>query len=150
MTRAAALIVRDGQVALIERRNSSRGALYHLFPGGGIEAGESAPEAVAREAEEELGLTVTVSRLIADVRYNGNQQLYFAAEITGGVFGAGQGAEMLGQVAPEAGSYTPVWLPLADLLRQPVYPRGVAEIVVAAATSGGPAEPTTIVDDEQD
>ena len=147
MTRAAALIVRDGQVALIERRTTRRG-LYYVFPGGGIEDDETPLEAAAREVEEELGLTVTVGHLVADVRYNGNQQLYFAAEITGGAFGAGQGAEILGQVAPDAGSYTPVWLPLADLLQRPVYPRGVAEIVVTAATRGWPAEPITIVDDE--
>jgi 8-oxo-dGTP diphosphatase len=150
MTRAAALIVRDGQVALIERRNSSRGALYYLFPGGGIEAGETPPEAAAREVEEELGLMVAIGQLVADVQRNGNQQLYFTAEIMGGAFGTGQGAEIIGQVAPDAGSYTPLWLPLADLLRQPVYPRGVAELMVAAATSGWPAGPTTIVDDKQD
>ena len=65
MARAAALIVNDGQIALIERRRSRRGALYYLFPGGQVEDSESPDAAAVREGEEEFGLRVAVERLVA-------------------------------------------------------------------------------------
>lgn len=51
--RGSVVIVRDGSVALIKRLND-RG-LYYVFPGGGVEDGESPADAAVREAREELG-----------------------------------------------------------------------------------------------
>lgn len=52
--RAAALIQNDGRVLL----HRVVGDVFWALPGGGIEAGESAAEAVVRELQEELGETV--------------------------------------------------------------------------------------------
>ena len=53
---AAALIVRDGEVLIGQRRpDQPMGSLWE-FPGGKIEPGESAQEALARELVEELGI----------------------------------------------------------------------------------------------
>ena len=40
------------------------------FPGGKIEPGETAEQAVVREIEEELGMTVAVQRHVVDVSYD--------------------------------------------------------------------------------
>jgi 8-oxo-dGTP diphosphatase len=57
---AAAVIVRpDGSVLLAQRPSGKPYAGYWEFPGGKLESGESAPQALARELKEELGLTVT-------------------------------------------------------------------------------------------
>jgi 8-oxo-dGTP diphosphatase len=57
---AAAVIVRpDGSVLLAQRPPGKPYAGYWEFPGGKLEPGESAPQALARELAEELGLTVT-------------------------------------------------------------------------------------------
>jgi 8-oxo-dGTP pyrophosphatase MutT (NUDIX family) len=142
--RAAALIIHDGQVALIERRGSRRGALYYLFPGVGVEDGESPAEAAIREVVEETGLQITVERLVALGAYLGDRQFYFTAAIIGGSFGSGQGPEMVGPLDPDAGSYTPVWKPIADLARLPVYPPDVAALVARSATAGWPAAPVVV------
>jgi len=56
---AAAVIVRaDGQVLLAQRPPGKPYAGYWEFPGGKLEAGESAAHALARELHEELGITV--------------------------------------------------------------------------------------------
>ena len=52
---AAALIVRDGEVLIGQRRADQPMASLWEFPGGKIEPGESAQEALARELVEELG-----------------------------------------------------------------------------------------------
>lgn len=144
MSRAAVLIVQDGCVALIERRHA--GERYYLFPGGTVESDETAREAAAREAHEELGLLVEVGRLVAEVSYQGTAQYYFLAEVRGGDFSTGQGAELRGGAPPENGTYAPIWLPLDGLPRRPVYPRSVAEIVTRAAGGAWPAETLRIVD----
>lgn len=144
MARAAALIMQDGSIALIERRR--RKELYYLFPGGQVEEGETIARTARREVAEELGLVVAIGRLIAEVTYKESVQYYFAAEITGGEFGTGSGNEMVGLAPSEHGTYTPVWLPAADLLRHPVYPRCVAEVVAAAATDGWPTHTLYLYD----
>lgn len=48
------IIVKDGKLALIHNMKYD----YYEFPGGGIEAGESHMQALAREVKEETGLTV--------------------------------------------------------------------------------------------
>jgi mutator protein MutT len=144
MTRAAAIILNDGQVALIERERA--GMHYYVFPGGGVEAGETPDQTAVREVGEELGLAVRIRRLVAKVLYTRTTQYFYLAEIRGGVFGAGTGDEMTGQSPPEQGTYKPVWLPLTELNSQTIYPRPVVELLLTAVEKGWPAQPVQIHD----
>jgi len=67
---AAALIVKDGEVLIGQRRANQPMALLWEFPGGKIEAGESAPQALARELNEELGIEATVGAKVIQIRHN--------------------------------------------------------------------------------
>ena len=67
---AAALIVRDGLVLIGQRRPDQPMALQWEFPGGKIEAGESAEQALARELAEELGIEATVGQRVTRIRHN--------------------------------------------------------------------------------
>ncbi len=149
MPRAAAIIIQDNSVALIERRRAGR--QYFLFPGGKVEEGETLEEAVIREVREELGLAVTVGPLIAEVTFENTdadrrQQFYFLTSVCGGEFGTGHGAEMLGQEPVEDGTYAPVWLPLSALSSRDVRPRAVAELTAQGLTHGWPQEPMALDD----
>jgi len=75
--RAVALLIENDRVALIERHRAGRH--YFTFPGGGVGTSETPEQTVVREMQEETGLLVTVTRLIAEVWYKGNQQYYFLA-----------------------------------------------------------------------
>jgi len=58
---AAAVITNDhGEFLLAQRPPGKPYPGYWEFPGGKIESGESAPQALARELEEELGIRATV------------------------------------------------------------------------------------------
>lgn len=59
-----AALVQDakGKVLLIQQKKNSNG--YWLLPGGGIEFGESAEDALKRELKEELDLEVTKSSFL--------------------------------------------------------------------------------------
>lgn len=143
MSRAAAIILNGNHIALIKRKRNGR--LYYVFPGGQIEEGESPEQAVVREVEEELGLTIRVERLLVQVTYRAKMQYYFLTRTLGGTFGTGQGPEMQGLYPPERGSYRPIWMPVASILKENVFPRQVAEIVAHASRQGWSTDVIDIV-----
>ena len=73
----AALILRgatgDGisglEVLICQRKPDQPMSLKWEFPGGKIEAGESSENALARELNEELGITAVIGRRVARIRH---------------------------------------------------------------------------------
>ncbi len=64
----AAVIERDGQILIGQRKASGRHALKWEFPGGKVEPGEEPRAALARELREELGIEAQIGDEIE--RYN--------------------------------------------------------------------------------
>lgn len=67
---AAALMIRGDEILICQRRADQPMALQWEFPGGKIEPGESAEQALARELDEELGIRATVGPLVTRIRHN--------------------------------------------------------------------------------
>lgn len=141
--RAAVLVVRGGEVALIRRRRA--GAEYYLFPGGAVEPYESAIDAATREAREELGIDVRIDRVVATVCFNGRTQVYFAADEAGGTFGTGIGEELASDERSFYGSYEPCWMPVTAFEALDVRPRAVAHLLASAA-AWPPSAPIDLVE----
>ena len=59
----AGLIVRAGQVLISQRRADQSLPLQWEFPGGKVEPGEAPVAALARELDEELGITAAVGEI---------------------------------------------------------------------------------------
>lgn len=118
--RSAVVLLDGANVCLIERNRAGR--TYYLFPGGGVEPGESHEETAIREAKEELGVDVRLLRLIADITFRRARQTFYLARIVGGQFGTGTGAEMASPADSKRGSYTPVWLPLSAAVQRDTRP----------------------------
>ena len=131
--RAAVVVVENGRVALIERVRDRH--TYFVFPGGGVESGESPQQAAVREAHEELGVGVELGDLISVAYRNGREQRYYLASIAGGSFGTGRGTEMTsGKTAK--GTYRPVWVDLTSLTELDVRPRGLSEALASWTGDG--------------
>ena len=60
-----AAVVRDGRVLATRRTHPPEAAGRWELPGGKVEPGEDATDAVTREVREELGVTVHVTRMLA-------------------------------------------------------------------------------------
>jgi 8-oxo-dGTP diphosphatase len=57
------------EVLICQRKPDQPMSLKWEFPGGKIEPGESAEEALARELDEELGIKAAIGRRVAQVRH---------------------------------------------------------------------------------
>lgn len=64
-----AAIVRDGRILAVERSETMTLPNLWEFPGGKIEPGETKEEALTREIQEELGLTIVVDEFINTARF---------------------------------------------------------------------------------
>ncbi|UCZ51757.1 NUDIX domain-containing protein [Bacillus shivajii] len=120
--RGSAIVIEKNKVALIRRKRV--GQVYYVFPGGGVEKGETPEQATIREAYEELGIHVQVRECFSKVKFHGTQY-FFLTEVVGGNFGFGVGEEY---TDPERkrGTYEPVWFEIAKLTAIDVRPREVA------------------------
>lgn len=138
--RAVAILIENEKIALIERHRGQKH--FFSFPGGGVDEGETVEQAVVREMEEETGLRVVVRRKVADVWFRGNRQEFFLVERLDGEFGTGTGEEFQNILSHDhhIGTYHPLWLPLSELLIQPVLPAEMAERVVHYMKEGWPDE----------
>lgn len=79
--RGSVVLIENNRVALIKRTRED--AVYYVFPGGGIEEGETPEMGAVREAFEELGVRVQLNELLATVNYNGTQYFFLADILEG-------------------------------------------------------------------
>lgn len=129
-TRARVVLIEDGRVALIERVRE--GQMYYLFPGGGVEEGETPEQAAIREAREELGVDVELDAVLYEEDFGASRFVYFAARIVGGEFGTGlwpDHADRDALAREKSGSHVPVWLSIDELAGRDVRPPALVELL---------------------
>ncbi|MGI5844792.1 MAG: NUDIX domain-containing protein [Candidatus Xenobium sp.] len=120
--RAAVLLHQADSVLLVRHQKGAR--TYWLLPGGGVNYGETAPEAARREVAEETGLDVEVADLLMaseTIAPDGSRHvlhLVFKASLRGGALKVGN-EERLAEVR---------FVPLAELPALEFHPP-IAEIV---------------------
>jgi len=128
-TIAVGLLVRDGMVLAEEYPATARHDVYLRAPGGGVEFGETADDAVRREFREELGATLDSATLLGvteNIYDRGDKrghEIVFAYAIRCAALEALGDDERM----PVLDSDTTVgWYPLAALgVRLPLYPAGM-------------------------
>lgn len=140
--RAGIVLIENNKVALIERQRA--GLHYFVFPGGGVDEGESPEQAAIRETMEELGVRVAIKRKVAEVHFgHKSKQIYFLVDRISGEFGTGTGDEFTDSDpdSPEEGIYIPIWMPIEELSQHgKVFPADVAKLVLKSVKDGWPEE----------
>lgn len=147
--RVAAIIERDG--AILTHRSEQRGVVYYALPGGHLEAGETTVACLERELMEELGLAVTVGRLLylAEGMFLGGRKqpkpkhelvFYYRTTLRE------PDVEVRSREEPHIYAH---WLPLAGALEQ-LFPMWLRSHLPAAAANGWNVPTSHIVADERD
>ena len=75
MSRVAAVIFKDGTFTLLRRQKN--GEHYYVFAGGLVEEGEKLEDALRREIREELGIEITIDRLLFDLVNREQYEYYY-------------------------------------------------------------------------
>ena len=147
-TRAGIILIEDNQVALIERHRA--GLEYFVFPGGGVDDGESPEQGAIREAMEELGIQVGIKQKIAEIHFGRtSKHIYFLVERVSGEFGTGTGEEFTDSDPdhPEEGIYIPIWMSIDELPQYSnVYPSVLAKLVIQSMKEGWSKEPVILLE----
>ena len=124
--RASAVIVHNGSLLLVHRIKD--GNEYYVFPGGGIEAGETPEEAVVRELREEAGITAAVVKRLGELPLPDIGQHMHLLQCSVGE--AGQSAVWQeGHKQTDANFYELAWVPVQELGSLPLRPKQAAPFV---------------------
>jgi len=129
--RVRAIIIQGDKILLINRVKKDDN--YWVFPGGGIEPGESKEVAVVRECKEELGLNVKVKDFILERMSDKpgmeeHKEYFFTVDVVGGELGVGDGPEFDKNAGYE-GQYILKWLNVRDLKDTNLKPFEVRDLV---------------------
>ena len=135
---ARAIIIQNEKIALLERYR--QGKHYFVFPGGGIDPGETPEQAAIREAREETGLEIAIERLVAEINYQNSPQFFFLAHPIGGAIGTGDGPEFTEPPSEKNGTYSPGWFSLRRIPDLSVLPNSIATL-----TTQHPNWPETVL-----
>ncbi len=138
--RCAGLVIIDGKIALMHRENvladpenpSKPHGEYYVFPGGGLEEGESVREATERELSEELGITVRAGEELIKAEITPSyDEILTKCEYVSGSFGSGDGPEFSGNPAyKDRGAYTPVLVSPDELRSLRIIPEAFKQLVI--------------------
>ncbi len=130
--RVSAIIERDNKVLLIYRIKDEKE--YFVFPGGGIEDGESSTDAIKREIKEEIGINIENVKVAFEFeekdprRDNLQKHIYYAIDdFEGKPKWNSSGPE----IHSEQNSYKLVWINKEKLKSmENVYPEKAKQLLV--------------------
>lgn len=143
--RSAGIILKDNRLLVMHRIKN--GAKYWVFPGGGVEEGESSEEAVARELLEETNLQVKVLRLLYRHRLTNKQggkqrQDFYLCEVVRGELGLQADsveAERMGNSHQD--TYEPTWTTIDQAKDLLLYPLEIRDWLIEDLKNGFQSQP---------
>ncbi|HBK33917.1 TPA: DNA mismatch repair protein MutT [Candidatus Uhrbacteria bacterium] len=127
--RAAAIIINNGNVLLMHRISS--GKEYHVFPGGGVERGETIEQAVLREVQEETSLEVKIEKMLYHHILDDNtEQFFYLCHYVSGEPKLGDGNEARDMAESNANFYNPIWYEIGGLSSLLLYPLEIRDWLI--------------------
>lgn len=144
-TNRAVGIVVDGDKLLVMHRKKE-GKEYWVFPGGGVEEGETSETAVVRELQEETNLQVKIIHLLYCHHLTNNQggkqrQDFYLCEVIGGNLGLRDDSIEAKKMAESDELYEPLWITLEQAKDLLLYPLEIRDWLLEDLKNGLPTEP---------
>lgn len=128
--RSSAIIIRNNKVLLIHRKKP--GQEYWVFPGGGVEDGETPEQALVREVKEETNLDVKSFKPAFECVFNGDGVMhpFYFCDVNGGK------VEIIGEekdINSENDFYHLEWINISAISDMNVVPTEAKRIILDKA-----------------
>lgn len=117
------VLIENDKVLLIYREKN--GNVYYVFPGGGVEAGETNEECLIRECREELGIKINIIKQLYEVKGKDFLQHFFLIQRVSGEIGTGDVHEY--DVNRIGGLQRPIFININELEELDVVSRAIVE-----------------------
>jgi len=102
---ARGIILKDDNIILIHRIKENKE--YYVYPGGGVEEGETNEQCVSREIKQELGIEIKILKYLYRLEEEKSIEYYFLCEYLSGEIGSGSGPEFNDEKYINNGKYIP-------------------------------------------
>jgi len=129
--RVRVIIIKNNKVLTIKRTKPD--TTFWVFPGGGVEEGETNEKALIRECKEELGVDILVKNLFLEMdsekpETSGQREYFYLCEIKGGKLGSGDGPEFQ-KDSSYVGKYNIEWIDTCNLKNVDLRPTEVKDLI---------------------
>lgn len=128
--RAVGILIKEDEVLLIHRINHHKYE-YFVFPGGGVEEGETIEQAVVREFKEETTIEIKIDKLLYHHIYDNDTEQYFY------LCNYIKGEPKLADDSPEKKEmlqgrefFNPLWVKIEELKNMLVYPLEIRDLLL--------------------
>src|ERR1035437_9976151 len=126
--RAVAILIRGDEVLLIHRKNEKE---YFVFPGGGVEEGETIEQAVIREMLEETTMEIKINKLLYHHIYdNDTEQYFYLCDYISGEPKLDENSEEKKKMLEGKDFYDPKWIEIKELKNMLVYPLEIRDLLI--------------------
>lgn len=125
--RAVAVLVKNDEVLLIHRRNTKE---YYVFPGGGVEEGESVEQAVLRELKEETSITAEIIKLLRHTNDAETENYVYLCQYIAGEPKLDENSPEKQKMLKGVEYYNPVWIKVQNLENLLVYPLEAQNLLI--------------------
>jgi mutator protein MutT len=135
--RSAGIVAKDGKVLVMHRVN--KGDEYWVFPGGGVEAGETPEQAAVREIAEETSIIVTPGRFVYHITWDtGEENFFYLCDYVSGEVHLPMDSEEHQQAKAGDQVYEPMWIDIDRLSSLRLYQLEVRDLFLNDYKNGFP------------
>lgn len=128
--RSAGIVIKDDKVLVMHRIN--HGDEYWVFPGGGVEVGETPEQAAVREIAEETSLIVSSQKLLYHITWDtGEENFFYLCEYHGGEPYLPEHSEEYEQSKGGMQVYEPLWIDIKELHNYKLYQLEIRDLFIA-------------------
>ncbi|MFZ4648178.1 MAG: NUDIX domain-containing protein [Patescibacteria group bacterium] len=126
--RAVGILLKGDEVLLIHRKNIKE---YFVFPGGGVEKGETIEQAVSRELKEETSIKISIAKLLYKHIYDDTTEQYFyLCDYISGEPKLSDNSIENQEMLKGNDYYQPLWVKLSELRNLLVYPLEIRDLLL--------------------
>lgn len=123
-----AMIIDNNELLLIKR--IKKDITYYVFPGGGVEEGETFLEALNREVLEEINIRIKYPEKLYQENSETSTNHFYLCEYASGEFGISNGPEYTSLEYQDKGQYIPVRIPIDQLANYNIVPHIVRDLLI--------------------